>query len=77
MIQAAFKILERENVETVPKKADDETETPSKPLPPCRAKKTEEKAKGNGRRAIGVAQNPYTGQLQYVAYPSYSYGYVG
>lgn len=40
------------------------------------AAKTEEKAKGSGgRRAIGVAQNPYTGQLHYVQYPSY--GYVG
>lgn len=73
LIQAAFKILERENMSKPPRKSDDETyqnATPSKSLPPtyppCKPSKSEEPAKGNGRRYYG-----------YYPYYGYGYGYMG
>lgn len=51
LIQAAYKILEREGF------------TP--PKSPCTK---EAPSKGNARRAVGIAKNPYTGQYHYVQY---------
>lgn len=83
LIEAAFKILERDpNVKSAKREiAPVESLAPLPPvLPPCKASNPSEAPKGSGRRAVGVAQNPYTGQLHYAYYPSSYYvptTYVG
>lgn len=76
LLLTAVRLLERDaNMKTKRSISSDEPlPSISPPLTkPCKKSDEDEKLKGKGRRSIGTAINPYTGQLHYVAYPNYYY----